>query len=118
MIDLSSIKGIYLYVGITDMRAGLKGLSVKVGSNFKEEELIGNLFIFCGRNKKSIKAIEFTEDGIWLYQKRLDPDTFKWPKNIEGTNIVIEEKQLRRLLDGLSIVVKSNNSEEYKTIRY
>ena len=76
------------------------------------------MFLFCGKNKKSLKALEFTEDGVWLYQKRLDANTFKWPKNIQETKIVLEERQLRRLLDGLFIVYNSPGCEHRGAIRY
>lgn len=118
MIDLSSIKGVYLYTGLTDRRSGIKRLSIKVASDFQKEDRTGCLFLFCGKNKKSLKALEFTEDGVWLYQKRLDANTFKWPKNIQETKTVLEERQLRRLLDGLFIVYNSHGCEHRGVIRY
>ena len=38
MIDLSSIKGVYLYTGLTDRRSGIKRLSIKVASDFQRRQ--------------------------------------------------------------------------------
>lgn len=118
MIDLAGIKDVYLYTGTTDMRAGLRSLSVKAASDFDGKDMSGCLFLFCGRDRKSMKALELAEDGTWLYQKRLDSGRFKWPQTIEKTKITLEEHRLRRLLSGLSIVSTKHGSDEKHIIRY
>lgn len=118
MIDLAGIKDVYLYTGTTDMRAGLKSLTVKVASDFAGKDMTGCLFLFCGRDRKSMKALEFAEDGTWLYQKRLDSDRFQWPQTADETKITLEEHQLRRLLSGLSFVSAKHTADEKHIIRY
>jgi len=48
MIDLSEIRGIYLYPGFTDMRCGIRTLTIKVAASFGPEEYKKSLFVFCG----------------------------------------------------------------------
>ena len=67
MIDLSKLKGIYVYCGLTDMRKGLSSLSVLISSQFGGDRRMDSLFLFCGKDRKKMKAVEFSEDGIWLY---------------------------------------------------
>lgn len=80
MIDLSETAGIYLYPGFTDMRCGIRSLTIKVAASFAPEKYKKSLFVFCGRNKHSIKILEIEDDGTWLYQKRFHDGRFRWPK--------------------------------------
>ena len=112
MIDLPSVKRIFIYPGYTDMRCGIRSLSVKVASRFPDGELEGCLFLFCGHNRKSMKALEFTKDGTWLYQKVFRDGRFRWPRaTSDGEVPQITERQIRWLLDGLEIVQKKASSE-------
>ena len=46
------------------------------------------LYLFCGRDKRKIKALHFDKDGFVLLQKRLDGSgRFQWPANA-GTTVV------------------------------
>ena len=38
MIDLSETAGIYLYPGFTDMRCGIRSLTIKVATSFAPEK--------------------------------------------------------------------------------
>ena len=113
MIDLSRLKGIYVYCGLTDMRKGLSSLSVLISSQFGGDRRMDSLFLFCGKDRKKMKAVEFSEDGIWLYQKKLDRDRFRWPMTSEE-KITLDAHQLERLLSGLSVITGSPSEE----IRY
>jgi transposase len=99
------------------MRCGIKSLSVKVNSSFTPEESESCLFIFCGRRKNSIKILEFSKDGVWLYQKVFNASRFRWPK-YEETTIELEERQLLWLLDGLSIVQVKASKETGNLVRF
>ena len=118
MIDLSETAGIYLYPGFTDMRCGIRSLTIKVAASFAPEKYKKSLFVFCGRNKHSIKILEIGDDGTWLYQKRFHDGRFKWPKEGEGQTISLTKRQIQWLLDGLSIVQKSASKEIDEMILY
>lgn len=103
MIELSRIESIYLWTGYIDMRKGFNGLIALAESIVPHESIGHRLFIFCGRRKRSIKALELDSDGWWLYQKRLVTGKYQWPKETEGL-MTIDRRQLSWLLDGLSPV--------------
>ena len=118
MIDLSETAGIYLYPGFTDMRCGIRSLTIKVAASFAPEKYKKSLFIFCGRNKHSIKILEIDDDGTWLYQKRFHDGRFTWPKEGESQTISLTKRQIQWLLAGLSIVQKGASKEIEEMILY
>lgn len=106
MIDLTNINKIYLVPGATDLRLGIDGYSVIVQLAFNMNPLDGSLYLFCNKTHNKIKILHFEENGFWLYYKRIETGTLKWPK--DSTEIKnISAKQLRWLLDGLKINQKS-----------
>ena len=105
MIDLSEIRGIYLYPGFTDMRCGIRTLTIKVAASFGPEEYKKSLFVFCGRNKHSIKILEIDDDGTWLYQKRFHDGRFRWPKKGESATVSLTRRQIQWLLEDRKSVV-------------
>lgn len=98
------IEKIYIKCGHSDMRKGIDGMSCLVA------ELLGNdalfeestIFLFCGRKKDRYKRLKWEGDGFNLSYKRLDVSQLQWPKNSDDL-IQIDERQLRWLLEGLSI---------------
>ena len=61
------------------------------------------LYLFCGRDKRKIKALHFDKDGFVLLQKRLDGSgRFQWPANA-GEARQLTRQQFRWLTEGLSI---------------
>lgn len=103
MIDLSKIDGIYLCLGKTDMRRGIDSLTMIASCYMPVEKMKHKLFIFCGRDKRTLKILEADYDGFWLYQKKLTNGTFAWPKAKDG-QAIIDKRQLAWLLEGLSVI--------------
>lgn len=59
--------------------------------------------LFCGRDKRKIKALHFDKDGFVLLQKRLDGrGRFQWPTNASEAR-QLTRQQFRWLTEGLSI---------------
>ena len=69
MIDLERIEGIYLYQGITDMRRGIDSLAALASTVMEKKDMLHRLFVFCGRDRRTLKILEMDIDGYWLYQK-------------------------------------------------
>ena len=107
MIDSKHIHHVYLALGPTDLRKSIDGLSLIVKERFKLDPFSRNLYVFCNRKRDKIKILEWDTSGFWLHYKRLEKDKFRWPDNIEGTHISIDDRSFRWLLDGLSIREKS-----------
>jgi len=93
---------IYIKCGYTDMRRSIDGLSAMVQQIFKLDPCNRNLYIFCGRGNDRIKILFYDTDGYILLYKRLECGSFQWPRR-ESEARQITERQLRWLLEGLSI---------------
>lgn len=105
MVDLKTITGIYLYGNGVSFRYGINCLSALILNEFKVSETYNKLFVFFNNKKDQIKIIEIEEDGIWLYQKKLDSASFIFP-SCENGKIEIDKKQLKVILENLKMVSK------------
>jgi Transposase and inactivated derivatives len=94
---------VYLACGATDLRKSIDGLAILVQENFNLDPFSKCLFVFCNRNKDKVKILQWDHNGFWLYYKRLEKGTFKWPSPSSGKTLSIDERQLRWLLDGLTL---------------
>ena len=104
MIDLNKIKEIYLYTGTTDFRYGIYGLSKIVLSLFERDKIKHNLYLFCSKSKKCIKILEFEDNGVWMYYKKLDVGKYIYPET--GKIGTISKEDLTILLNGLDFVYR------------
>lgn len=103
MFSSNRILQVYLALGPTDLRKSIDGLSILVQEKFKLDPFSRNLYVFCNRRRDKIKILEWDTSGFWLHYKRLEKDKFRWPEDISGTHIPIDERSFRWLLDGLTI---------------
>ncbi len=107
---------VYLAVGPTDLRKSIDGLAVLVQQQFKLDPFSPSLFVFCNRKKDKIKILEWDLDGFWLYYKRLEKGKFQWPQGNKNT-LEVNERELRWLIDGLSLLQNDAHQEvEERTI--
>ena len=113
IFDLSTLK-IYLRPGTTDLRKAVNGLSVIVQENMKQDPFGGNVYIFCSRDRKLLKAVYWDKTGFWLSQKRLEKDKYPWPQDEEQTReLTVEELQM--LLSGIDFF-KAHKELYYKKV--
>jgi len=103
MLNQDSIDKVYLAIGVTDLRKSIDGLSILVKESFNMDPFSKSLFVFCNRKRDKIKILEWNINGFWLYYKRLEKETFKWPGDSNSKTILITDREFRWLLDGLSI---------------
>jgi transposase len=100
-VDISKLK-IYVRPGATDLRKQQAGLAVVVQNLMGGDPFSGSLYLFCNRKRNLLKALYWDGNGFALWQKRLEEDTWSWPKNEEQA-LEITERQLRLLLEGLDV---------------
>jgi transposase len=62
------------------MNLGINGLSKLVSQELKRPLLNGDVFIFFGKNRQTVKLLCWDGDGFLLYQKRLERGTFELPR--------------------------------------
>jgi transposase len=106
MLNISGTEKIYLACGSTDMRRSIDGLAAIVQQCFSLDPFSSNLFVFCNKSRTMIKILHWEHNGFWLYFRRLEKGSFKWPEDSSKDTIVIGSRELTWLLTGLSIEQK------------
>jgi transposase len=103
MLNPEVVQHVYLALGFTDMRKSIDGLAALVSSVFKLDPFSESWFVFSNRERDRIKILHWDCNGFWLYYKRLERGHFLWPSKNDDQTMSISRRQLRWLLDGLSI---------------
>ncbi|WP_064791766.1 IS66 family insertion sequence element accessory protein TnpB [Shewanella woodyi] len=104
MFGNSTRLDVTLISGITDMRKSIDGLSNIVAYELEQEQCNEHLFVFCNRQRNKLKILQWASNGFWLYYKRLEPNTFKWPEiKDEQLSLRITHQQRERLIAGLPL---------------
>ena len=113
ILDLSTIR-IFLRPGTTDLRKAANGLAIIVQEEIQQDPFSGNIYLFCNRERKLLKAVYWEKTGFWLSQKRLEEQRFPWPVNEkEARELTAEE--LRMLLAGIDFF-KAHKEVQYKKV--
>lgn len=102
MITWSSVD-IYLHRDPVDFRKSINGLSVIVDAAMGLPSCSGSLFVFCSRKRDKLKALYWDKTGFALWYKRLEQDTFKWPRKDIQKTITVTVEQWDWLLRGLDL---------------
>lgn len=116
MLSLPSTSKVYLACGATDLRSGIDRLAALVQEQFFLDPFSSNMFVFCNRKQDKLKCLIWDVNGFWLLHKRIEQGRFHWPQS-EKELIIVNYRQFRWLLDGLSIHENKAFSElSYSTI--
>jgi len=79
MYSLTSANRYYLYLGFVRMNLGIDGLFKIIRSQMKElSPISGDVFLFFGKNRQSVKILRWDGDGFLLYYKRLEGGSFEF----------------------------------------
>lgn len=103
MLNEVGIDKVYLACGATDLRKSIDGLAVLVKEGFELDPFSSCLFVFCNRQRDKLKILHWDHNGFWLHYRRLERGKFHWPVKAGSTHITISRRELRWLLDGLSL---------------
>jgi transposase len=91
---------IFIKPGATDLRKASEGLSYQVRDEMKMKPLGGDVFLFCNKSRKLIKALWWDRTGFWLAQKKLEKEKWPWPETAESAQEISTE-ELQMLLKGI-----------------
>ena len=105
---------IYVRPGATDMRKQINGLATLTQHKLDLAPLSGDLYVFCNRQRKILKALYWERNGFCLWQKRLEKGSFPWPRD-EREAIEIDKEKLRMILDGIDFW-HMHRAVEYKSV--
>ena len=112
-LDFNAVK-IFIRPGITDLRKAVNGLTGLIENQMNGEVFSGNVYLFCNRQRKLLKALWWDRNGFWLSQKRLEKDKFPWPQDsCEARELSAEELQM--LLSGIDFF-KAHKPLYYKKV--
>jgi transposase len=112
-IDLTKAR-VFIRPGHTDLRKAVNGLSVIIERGIKGEVFSGDLYLFCNRDRKLLKAIWWDTNGFWLSQKRLEKEKYPWPQTMEAV-MELSSEQLLMLLAGIDFF-KAHKTLYYKKV--
>ena len=94
---------VYLHREAVDFRKSVNGLSLIVEQGMKLSPLSDALFVFCNKTHRQIKVLYWDATGFALWQKRLEQDRFKWPKQQSTDIISLTHEQWCWLLRGFDL---------------
>lgn len=103
MLSEVQIKQVYLACGCTDLRKSIDSLAALVQEGFNLDPFSPSLFVFCNRQRDKLKILYWNHNGFWLYYRRLERGTFQWPESSSAIPMEVSRRELRWLLDGLSL---------------
>lgn len=106
MLSINGSEKVYFACGSTDMRRSIDGLAAIVQQCFSLDPFSSDVFVFCNKNKTMLKILHWDHNGFWLYFRRLEKGTFKWPKDGTKDKILVGSRELYWLLTGLTIEQK------------
>lgn len=101
--DIGLEQRVYLACGNTDMRKSIDGLAALVQEAFQLDPFSSCWFAFCNRQRDKLKILYWQHNGFWLYYRRLERGRFEWPDSVTDKTLVISQRELNWLLDGLSL---------------
>lgn len=102
MIDIVA-QQVWLAPGATDMRKSIDALVSIVTYAIHKDPLSSQLFVFCSRDRSRLKILFWDQNGFWLFYKRLERGSFRWPAHSADGAMCVTRRQLAWLLDGLPI---------------
>ena len=113
IFDLNKTR-IFLRPGNTDLRKAVNGLTAIVQEDMAEDPFSGNVYLFCNRERRLLKAVYWDKSGFWLSQKRLEKERYPWPDTIEDVRELSGE-ELAMLLAGIDFF-KAHKTLNYKKV--
>lgn len=104
MFGLTSSMSYYLCPHYVDMRKGIYSLYQIVRSDMGRDPLSGEVFLFFGRKKDTIKILNWQKDGFVLYIKKLEQGTFEAPCfNPDSDNYGMKWATFVLIMEGVAI---------------
>jgi transposase len=103
MLSEVQVNRVYLACGSTDLRKSIDSLAALVQEGFNLDPFSPSLFVFCNRQRDKLKILHWDHNGFWLYYRRLERGSFQWPAETSAAPLEVTRRELRWLLDGLSL---------------
>ena len=106
MLNFGS-RQVYLATEGCDMRWGIPRLSSWVESQPGLMPLVGDLFVFLGRDLRRVKILVWDVSGYWLCTKKLESGRFMRPATAnpasKSVTVTLSSAELAMLLEGIQV---------------
>jgi transposase len=66
------------------LRKAVNGLLGIIEQGMSAKAFNGNVYLFCNKERKPLKAFWWEKNGFWLSQKRLEKEKFPRPQTNEA----------------------------------
>ena len=104
MFGLEESRHYYVCQRYVRMNMGINGLSRLVSQELRRPPLGGDVFIFFGKSRQTVKLLCWDGDGFLLYQKRLEKGTFELPRfNAARKAVEMPYRTFSAIMRGVSL---------------
>lgn len=114
MLLISEVSKIYLATSWVDLRKSYQTLGMHVQHILGGDPLSGNLFVFYNKRCDLLKILYWQTNGFCLWQKRIEKNTFKIPKDFSALKAEITFYQLHGLIQGLDWQSRAEKKLPYR----
>jgi len=104
MFALTSSMTYFMSPRYVDMRKGIYSLYRLVKSEMHRNPLTGEVYLFFGKRRDTIKILNWQKDGFVLYVKKLERGTFEVPGfNPDSGNYEMKWNTFVLIMEGVSV---------------
>ena len=103
MLTLPPGTQVFVATSSVDGRKGINGLSALVRTQFSEDPLSGQMFVFFSRRADRVRVLYWDRDGYVMIIKRLEKGRFRVPWQSATGHVVLEAAELLLVLEGIDL---------------
>ena len=105
MLSFQAHLKVFVATAACDLRLSFNGLWAAAQQQLGEDPKSGALFVFGNRRRDRLKILYFDGTGVCILAKRLEADTFAWPRSAgaPGAKLRLAPQALQLLLDGVDL---------------
>jgi transposase len=118
MKDIGHFNKIILAVTPVDFRKQSYGLAA-LAQNVLNEKVSDSrvLFMFTNRQRSAVRLLYWDQTGFAMWSKVLEKDRFKWPRSVAEAKIVISQREVKWLLQGVDVEkIKVHSPVDFSSI--
>ena len=97
---------LWLCTTATDMRKFCDGLTAIVRTQFADEPMSGDGFVFINRRRTRMKCVYFEAGGYCIWSERLEQRLFARGSAADTVRVSLSQTEFAALIEGLEVAVK------------
>lgn len=95
---------LWLCIAATDMRKSYDGLTAIIRTQFADDPLSGDGFVFINRRRTQMKCVYFEAGGYCIWSKRLEQGLFA-RRSSDAERVSLSQTEFMALIEGLEVAV-------------